>query len=53
MRRSLKLWTDGRTGDERTDGRRTPDHCHPISSPLEPDGSGELKIEETLTASNI
>ena len=31
---------DGRTTD---DGRRTPDHGHPISSPCEPDGSGELK----------
>ena len=30
--------TDGRT----TDGR-TPDHGHPISSPCEPNGSGELK----------
>ena len=30
---------DGR----RTDGR-TPDHGHPISSPCEPDGSGELII---------
>ena len=38
-RRSLKLWTDGRT----TDGR-TPDNGHPISSPCEPNGSGELKI---------
>ena len=35
-RRSLKLWTDG----------RTPDHGHPISSPCEPNGSGELKIVE-------
>ena len=40
---------DGRTDDGRrtTDGRtdgRTPDHGHPISSPCEPDGSGELKI---------
>ena len=26
----------------RTDGR-TPDHGHPISSPCEPNGSGELK----------
>ena len=26
------------------DGRRTPDHGHPISSPCEPDGSGELKM---------
>ena len=38
-RRSMKLWTDGRT----TDGRM-PDHGHPISSPCEPNGSGELKI---------
>ena len=38
-RRSLKLWTDGR----RTDGW-TQDHGHPISSPCEPNGSGELKI---------
>ena len=38
-RRSLKLWTDGRT----TDGR-TPDHGHPKSSPCEPHGSGELKM---------
>ena len=27
-----------------TDGCRTPDHGHPISSPCEPNGSGELKI---------
>ena len=40
-RRSLKLWTDGRTTD-----RRTPDHGHPISSPCEPNGSGELKMAE-------
>ena len=33
---------DGRMDDGRTDGR-TPDHGHPISSPCEPDGSGELK----------
>ena len=42
-RRSLKLWTDGRTTDGRTDDGRTPDHGHPISSPCEPNGSGELK----------
>ena len=36
-------------GGRRTDGRRTtgagrtPDHGHPISSPCEPNGSGELK----------
>ena len=29
---------DGRT----TDDGRTPDHGHPISSPCEPNGSGEL-----------
>ena len=31
--------------DGRTDGRRRrkPDHGHPISSPCEPNGSGELK----------
>ena len=33
---------DGRTDGRRTDGRMT-DHGHPISSPCEPDGSGELK----------
>ena len=43
-RRSLKLWTDGRQTDGRTDDGRTPDHGHPISSPCEPNGSGELKI---------
>ena len=30
-------------GRRTTDGQ-TPDHGHPISSPCEPDGSGELKI---------
>ena len=29
--------------DGRTDNGRTPDHGHPISSPCEPYGSGELK----------
>ena len=29
--------------DGRTDAGRTPDHGHPISSPCEPYGSGELK----------
>ena len=46
-RRSLRLWTDGRTDERTTDGRtdgQTPDHGHPISSPCEPNGSGELKI---------
>ena len=41
-RRSLKLWTDGRTDDG-----RTPDHGHPISSPCEPNGSGELKTKQS------
>ena len=27
------------------DDGRTPDHGHPISSPCEPNGSGELKSE--------
>ena len=40
---------DGRrTDDGRTDGR-TPDHGHPISSPCEPDGSGELKIQREFS----
>ena len=29
--------------DGRTDDGRTPDHGHPISSPCEPNGSGEIK----------
>ena len=29
--------------DGRTDDGRTPDHGHPISSPCEPNGLGELK----------
>ena len=33
---------DGRTDGRRTDGRRTADRGHPISSPCEPNGSGEL-----------
>ena len=33
-------------GRRTTDGR-TPDHGHPISSPCEPDGSGELKRTTT------
>ena len=36
-RRSLKMVDD----DGRTDDGRTPDHGHPISSPCEPNGSGE------------
>ena len=36
---------DGRTDDgRRTDAGRTPDHGHPISSPCEPNDSGELKM---------
>ena len=37
-RRSLKMVDDG----------RTPDHGHPISSPCEPNGSGELKSWVTI-----
>ena len=33
---------DGRTDGRRTDGRTT-EHGYTISSPCEPDGSGELK----------
>ena len=48
-RRSLKLWTDGRTDGRRTDDGRTPDHGHPISSPCEPNGSGKLKNRNIIT----
>ena len=34
------------------DGRRTPDHGHPISSPCEPNSSGEL-IKITLKCLNL
>ena len=36
--------------DGRTDDGRTPDHGHPISSPCEPLGSGELKTQEPKVA---
>ena len=45
----MKLWADGRTTDGRTTDGRTPDHGHPISSPCEPNGSGELKKKRPLT----
>ena len=32
-------------GRRMTDDGRTPDHGHPISSPCEPNGSGELIME--------
>ena len=32
--------------------RRTPDHGHPISSPCEPNGSGELKSGESAEDSS-
>ena len=41
QRRSLKMVDDD---DGRTDDGLTPDQGHPISSPCEPNGSGELKI---------
>ena len=34
--------------DGRTDDGRTTEHGYTISSPCEPDGSGELKIEVVL-----
>ena len=43
---------DGRTDGRRTDGR-TPDHGHPISSPCEPDGSGELKTNNQFDNHDI
>ena len=50
----MKLWTDDgwtmdgrRTDYGRTTDGRTPDHGHPISSPCEPNGSGEL-IRDSL-----
>ena len=33
--------------DGPTDDGRTPDHGHPISSPCEPNGSGELILNNT------
>ena len=36
--------------DGRTDDGRTPGHGHPISSPCEPNGSGELKSEILINA---
>ena len=39
---------DGRTDDGRTDDDgRTPEHGNTISSPCEPNGSGELKNQRT------
>ena len=34
------------------DGRRTPDHGYTISSPCEPNGSGELKIVKYFQIKN-
>ena len=36
-------------GGRRTDDGRTPDHGHPISSPCEPNGSGELKTKALIS----
>ena len=48
---------DGRTTDGRTDDGRTPDHGHPISSPCEPNGSGELitgkSLQDSLDQRNV
>ena len=35
------------------DGRRTPDHGYTISSPCEPEGSGELKKMEGVGSGGI
>ena len=39
--------------DGRTDDGRMPDHGHPISSPCEPNGSGELIKALAQTLSKI
>ena len=38
---------DGRTTDGRTTDGRTTEHGYTISSPCEPDGSDELKIQRS------
>ena len=38
--------------DGRTDDGRTTEHGYTISSPCEPDGSGELKIEDKSKPQN-
>ena len=43
---------DGRTDGRRTDGRTT-EHGYTISSPCEPDGSGELKMAMLKIAVNL
>ena len=40
---------DGRTDGGRTDDGRTTEHGYTISSPCEPDGSGELKMGFVMT----
>ena len=40
---------DGRTDDGRTTDGRTTEHGYTISSPCEPDGSGELKTGSRIT----
>ena len=45
----LKMVDDGQTDGRTTDDGRTPDHGQPISSPCEPNGSGELKSGQSLT----
>ena len=37
--------------DGQTNDGRTPDHGHPISSPCEPNGSGELKMQIVMKLS--
>ena len=48
----MKSVDDGRTDGRRTTDGRTTEHGYTISSPCEPDGSGELKIlKQSLTDS--
>ena len=44
---------DGRTTDGRTTDGRTTEHGYTISSPCEPDGSGELIMVRTVYVRTI
>ena len=48
---SEKIFENG--GRRRTDDGRTPDHGYPISSPCEPNGSGELKMDIAVTLVSV